>query len=403
MVGSVIKSLILQGKRVIIPDFGAFLIKDGSANPILTKENVTFSPFLRYNDGFLELEVAHTHNLHKDEANIKVAEYVHLIKSTLFEKDALFHVNGVGYFYNDGKGNTCFSIELPAEAAHFESASSESKAAQTSVEKEPLEVVKLKEESSKSNEIEDIAESNKEKVATNLREEHPFDGRVEIKHNSSLTDNDVAEIEKEEEKENVITIGSTNNIPPSKRFSRGLLVGFILLIVCLFSLNVFWSDIFGAKSEQEKTQIILDPIDQERVVEEKNKIEAKERVQDAISNEVVSTVEKAVQSSSKPKDKESTPNSVAAKKKEEVSKKEESKAKEGALADGYVIVLGSFGTAENAQKHVQELSKRNIKAKVVVRSKMSSVISGDYKTYDEAKAAQSRIKALGFDGWITRK
>ena len=80
MVGTVIKSIVSQGKRVIIPDFGAFLIKDSSLNPIITKENVTFSPFLRYNDGFLESELAHAEGLHKDEASAKLTDFIQKIK-----------------------------------------------------------------------------------------------------------------------------------------------------------------------------------------------------------------------------------------------------------------------------------------------------------------------------------
>jgi cell division protein FtsN len=163
--------------------------------------------------------------------------------------------------------------------------------------------------------------------------------------------------------------------------------------------------------------IVLDPIDQETKVAEQDKVETKEAVQDAIDNEVVSTVERSVNeaaSSSAAKEKNDENNVKASgeltKEKQKNSSKEAEKAKEKSKEKAssgaektYVVVLGSFATSENAQKHVEYLSKKGIKAMVLHRGERYSVVSKTYKTYDDADAEKNRVKALGVDGWISSK
>lgn len=65
-----IKELLNTNNRVIIPDFGAFIVKHGA------KRLVIFNEFLKYNDGLLIDFVAEKEGIPKDDASKKVTEFV---------------------------------------------------------------------------------------------------------------------------------------------------------------------------------------------------------------------------------------------------------------------------------------------------------------------------------------
>lgn len=395
MVGTVIKSIVSQGKRVIIPDFGAFLIKDSSLNPIITKENVTFSPFLRYNDGFLETELAHAEGLHKDEASAKLTDFIQKIKIAIFENESVFQIDGLGYFFKDGKGNATFSVDKPPHIG-LELAGVSNNSEPVSSSDSFVDQVTLQTDSHDLDVVIPAKEKEEIKVVV---EAQPDDLLV------NQTSQNYQIREKREKEEKVFIQGSSNNVPPSRTFSRSLLVVFLVLIVSLLIVNVFWGDIVGTNTDASKPKIILDPLEPQQIEAEKDKLEKQEKIQSAIDKEVVATVEKTVKAPEKlKKDKKEETNPS---KKEVVKKSTDKKVanddNEVVQKKVYVLVLGSFGTVENAEKHLQTLSNKNIKGKIITKNKKSSVISKDFKTYEDAQAEQARVKSLGFDGWITQR
>jgi cell division septation protein DedD/nucleoid DNA-binding protein len=423
MVGTVIKSLVSQGKRVIIPDFGAFLIKDSTLSSILTKDNVTFSPFLKYNDGFLENELAHKYGLHKDDARLQVAAFVESVKTTLNIDKRAYEVPGMGFFYKDKQGNAAFSIACPYEEPPVKAESSMpvAEAAASAVEEDEL-VGKPVEEAASAipniifspTKVEDSATYKDKDVepAIDKIEEKPV--IVEVKAEKKV-DNQASKAIEEVVKQKEVKSESDSSTPPApRRKPKTLLVGFILLVGALFVLNFFWTDIFGTKSDASKPKIVLDPIDSEQKAAETEKLEAKEVAQDAIDNEVVSTVEKTVNKASST-DQEKPVKAAEPAKKQEDRKPADSKkvaaadtkkgAKESSSTAGktYVVVLGSFQTSEGADKHVDNLAKKKIKGHVIHRSAVYSVVTATFKTYEEAQKERDRVKVLGVDGWISSK
>lgn len=426
MVGTVIKSLVSQGKRVIIPDFGAFLIKDSTLSSILTKDNVTFSPFLKYNDGFLENELAHKYGLHKDDARLQVAAFVDAVKTTLNVDKKAYEVPGMGFFYKDKQGNAAFSIARPYEEPPVKAESSMpvAEAAANTVEENKL-VGKPVEEAASAipniifspTKVEDSATDKDVKPAIERSEEKPV--IVGVKAEKKVDNQASKAIEEVVKQEEPKRENERSSNPSSKRKPKTLLVGFILLVGALFVLNFFWTDIFGTKSDASRPKIVLDPIDSEQKAAEAEKIEAKEVAQDAIDNEVVSTIEKTVNNASS-NDEKRTVKVADAEKKPLEKKKEDNKpsdskkvsaadtkkvAKESSSAEKqtYVVVLGSFETSESAEKHVDNLAKKKIKGHVIHRSAVYSVVTATFKTYEEAQKERDRVKALGIDGWISSK
>ena len=423
MVGTVIKSLVSQGKRVIIPDFGAFLIKDSTLSSILTKDNVTFSPFLKYNDGFLENELAHKYGLHKDDARLQVAAFVDAVKTTLNIDKKAYEVPGMGFFYKDKQGNAAFSVARPYEEPPVKAESSMpvAEAAASAVEEDEL-VGKPVEEAASAipniifspTKVEDSATYKDKDVEPAIEKSEEKPVIVEVKAEKKVTNQASKAIEEVVKQKEVKSESDRSTPPATRRKPKTLLVGFILLVGALFVLNFFWTDIFGTKSDASKPKIVLDPIDSEQKAAETEKLEAKEVAQDAIDNEVVSTVEKTVNKTSST-DEEKPVKAAEPVKKPEDRKPADSKkgsaaetkkvAKESSSTENktYVVVLGSFETNESAEKHVDNLAKKKIKGHVIHRSAVYSVVTTTFKTYEEAQKERDRVKAFGVDGWISSK
>jgi hypothetical protein len=108
MTSKELAGLIRQHTRVILPEFGAFLVKE-SADKEFSPQNVSFSPFLRYNDGMLEVHVSKSQSISKDEAFKIVKSYVEQIKSELIDK-GFYTIEGLGYLKRDARGSVTFVV-----------------------------------------------------------------------------------------------------------------------------------------------------------------------------------------------------------------------------------------------------------------------------------------------------
>ncbi|MCG8580884.1 MAG: SPOR domain-containing protein [Bacteroidales bacterium] len=92
-----ILSLIKENNRVIVPNFGAFIV---------AKENgfsVLFNNFLSFNDGLLVDYIAEKESLSREEAEKKVDEYVVSLKQEL-DDNGNYSIKGLGTFTKDATG-----------------------------------------------------------------------------------------------------------------------------------------------------------------------------------------------------------------------------------------------------------------------------------------------------------
>ncbi|MDR0661466.1 MAG: SPOR domain-containing protein [Prevotellaceae bacterium] len=99
-----LKELALTNRRVIIPDLGAFLSKEGDGD----EKNLIFSSFLKYNDGFLEKQLADKEKLSQIEASEEVKKFVGEVTKTLRAKHN-YVIDGFGFFHMDERGSIAFS------------------------------------------------------------------------------------------------------------------------------------------------------------------------------------------------------------------------------------------------------------------------------------------------------
>ncbi len=139
MINSYLRDLVQSNHRVIIPDFGAFLKKDKAATSL--ENSVTFSPFLRFNDGLLEDYLIEKEHITREVASARVRQYVQDIKQTIAEQRP-FYVDDLGAFYEDERSSVQFLFaETEKEAQRkFDELMSKSSAANVSTAMPELEV-----------------------------------------------------------------------------------------------------------------------------------------------------------------------------------------------------------------------------------------------------------------------
>lgn len=92
-----ILSLIKENNRVIIPNFGAFIVAKEKGFTIL------FNNFLSFNDGLLIDYVVSSEQLSKEEATQKVETYVERVKEEL-DTQGRYQIEGLGTFTKDNTG-----------------------------------------------------------------------------------------------------------------------------------------------------------------------------------------------------------------------------------------------------------------------------------------------------------
>lgn len=407
MVGDIVKQLVLEGKRVIIPNFGAFLIRDAATVPLLTSDNVTFSQFLRYNDGFLEKELVQRASVHKDETNAVISAFVDEIIAAI-NTHGKYGINGLGYFYKDEKNGINFSISDPhkEEISHASTQNSEQVVEDipTVQESQPLQ-----------NEEETAAAQSSSPVANERKETSIITGNEaeeDVRTKNVRKDKPIEKVSAEKKKviaTETIKESSDRAKAPRKHWTK-VLIGGIAAIGVLLVLNVFWNDIFGIDNDSKKPKIILEPIEPSSQADDVDKAEKKVNKENKVQNEIDKQILSTLKEKSTPENTEKSKSETKTdKKKEKESVSEKKKIEQSKnsakveISNSYVIVLGSFGTEANAKKRLQELSAKNISAKIIERNNMHSIVFGNFSDYDKAQKEQTRLKGLGVEGWISRR
>lgn len=105
-----ILSLLKQKNRVIIPELGAFIVKQS------TPKTFVFNEFLKYNDGMLIDYVTNEESIPKDEATKKVEDYVAQINSALNMGES-YTIENLGILKKDRSGKIQFQPDEGADEA----------------------------------------------------------------------------------------------------------------------------------------------------------------------------------------------------------------------------------------------------------------------------------------------
>ena len=143
MLDDYIKELIATNNRVIIPNFGAFLLRATSKNKNKKAledkiEDIYFSPFLKFNDELLVNHVIQKEGGDQTGAMEKIKEYIKTIEGQVKEQGS-YTIEDLGNFYMDDQGKIQFKIRQGAEKGEEEAADTEKPASDEEPQKEQKE------------------------------------------------------------------------------------------------------------------------------------------------------------------------------------------------------------------------------------------------------------------------
>lgn len=181
MIATYIQELLATNNRVIVPNYGAFLVratsKSKDANTLKEKlKDIYFSPFLKFNDELLEKYIIKKENITKEQAAQKITQFIEDIKKEL-DNEKPFVIANFGQFIADKQGKVQFFpvIEEDTEAPLDDKKTEEKPATPKTTSKKTAaskETVKTVEKEDKKEDKPKITETKKpEKILEEFKEE----------------------------------------------------------------------------------------------------------------------------------------------------------------------------------------------------------------------------------------
>lgn len=401
-----LRELIETNARVILPDFGAFLVKDDGTSAFKA-ENVTFSPFLRYNDGMVEDALSSKMSLSKDESSKQIKLFVEDIKDQLLNKNQ-FVIDGLGFLYRDSRGGVHFSTKA------IEKGDSKSKKVAIANPTPKAEDKKV---------VEKSEEKKEEKLATGAKTiETPVDavvGMEVIKKDEAkpaakppvkkpvhkpLPHSPKPKVKIVEPKIKPKPSGDSGETGLGKAILIGSLIGLGVVILIAGGWYLVKNDsIKFGKSKTEVSEQLQVPVskDQDRQTEgttiketpeQKGKLDAEF---DKLSQEMDKGTKKNVAKADE---------NLAPKVPIPAEKKDTDNLPKDLIptSDGpYHLIVGSFRNPEYAEKFSADMRKSGYSSTVLVQpSGMHAVTLGSYSTRQDAISAMDQFKSQHPNVWI---
>lgn len=210
-------NLLKTNNRVIIPEFGAFIVKSGSPRTIV------FNEFLKYNDEVLLKEICRAENISDEEASKKLDEFTRELNSQL-DLGQHHKMGKLGMLSKDNNGRIHFQMfgsddvlesseepkkEEPEKIELKEPIQDKKEPAEIKTPKEPFEITKETKEEVKpspANEEPKIEKPVEEDLIQKVEAKKETAQTIEIKKEEPKKDDN----KKEKEHEKKITASSTN-------------------------------------------------------------------------------------------------------------------------------------------------------------------------------------------------
>ncbi|MBI9068312.1 MAG: hypothetical protein JEZ09_13545 [Salinivirgaceae bacterium] len=107
MLSKYIKELIENNNRIIIPDFGAFMIQDSPEG-----KQISFNDFLKFNDGLLINQIIKSEKISKNEATDKIKDFIKALEQSFGQKKP-YELKDLGFLAKDDSGTIKFDNKKP--------------------------------------------------------------------------------------------------------------------------------------------------------------------------------------------------------------------------------------------------------------------------------------------------
>jgi cell division protein FtsN len=399
--------LIEKNTRVILPDFGAFLVKDDGTG-VFKPQNITFSPFLRFNDGVLEDALIKGKKVNKDEAIKQIAQFIEEIKTDLSSKGN-FHLGNFGSLYRDKRGSVHFStdesiidskkevetssavveiVDEPSTGSSLLNISEEAPEAQLNVEKTVDPVTPP---------IEEIKEPKTSKLEPEKKGKLAPSKEVPPKKTTPIV-KPKPQPEFVQEKPKV-----KKETGAGKAILMGVLIGVIFIALSAGGWYLYTEGYFTSSSDEVENMDIIEP---ETISTPKEDV-APEAPKSTLENEFEKpAVVENPQPSKKESDKPKQPVATTTTEKQVTPKTTTTTgAKVSENSSGqFHLVVGSFRNLEYAEKYSNDMKRSGFASKVITRENgMHSVTLGTYNTRDEATQAMSQFRNQHPSAWILKQ
>lgn len=377
-----ILNLLNHNLRVIIPDFGAFIIRQ--KEPVI----IVFNEFLKYNDGLLIDYIAKTEQIEKDIARQKVADYAESIIKTL-NSGKEFKISGVGILRKTDNEKIEFvqaGTEPAKRIARKQPEKTEEKPSEVVHTIELTEEKALNAEKSTEN---NIAEKTKQENIQAEPTEQTVSGKTQPQDNSAKkhAEKPVSQPSKKiiEKPVQKATIAHAQYKPAAKKKNHQQLIWVILILLVVALINgwfIFNKDIRNYFRSWKAAGNSVDTIGQMIATDTSSPMPLTE------NNDFTEEVE-AKSFIKEPEVSEKIPITPTSKESIAAVKK-------------YYIVAGCFRDENNANAMVRELIKKGYKAeKFGTIGNLHAVSYNSYTSKDEAIRELARIrKEVEPEAWL---
>lgn len=395
--------LIKNNTRVILPEFGAFLIKDDGSGDF-KPENLTFSPFLRYNDGMLEDKLASKKKITKDKAKELLASYVEGLKQELAANNT-YELKDIGVLYIDKRGSIHFDPIGSKATTAAKTPKAELKKEDTKKEEPQKENKTAPEQESQEKKAETVEKTTEEVVAKEPQKAEPKITPVKT------------EFQKPQKQEVKTTKPIKSEPKPAKEkrsggTGRAILIGTLIGLGFVFLLVSGWylydTGFFSSKKTVTDAQTTI--------VQEQSAVLGETTTDDAITkDESEEGVKTAMQQGGKfddeftklsaQMDKTPTDESEAKPAKPRISQTQNyqrDRATTPYVKEGiYHLIVGSFRNVNYAEKFSDDMKTSGFKSRVITQpTGMHAVTLGSFLTRQQAEDSMNVWKAQHPNIWI---
>jgi nucleoid DNA-binding protein len=421
--------LIEKNARIILPEFGAFLVKDDGSG-IFKPENITFSPFLRYNDGLIEDALSKEKNINKDEAKKEILDFIEDIKSQLID-NKVYKLGDFGFLNLDHRGSIHFNqgtipSSKPKTSTSTSTSPIEPKPKSKKVDKKPDDEVHVeKEEEVKTEDIElellEIKENEEiekqdelaqEKETENEKHQEPEkEKKTETPKKPTVSksktsvkqklDKEIISKPVDENKPVLADRSSDDSTGIGKAILIGILIAFGFVIVAVGWFLIDRDHINLKRNRSEKVVIPIKPITIDKVKDDIESSAEKKGEFDDDFNKLSTEIDKAIVKD-EPK--------IEAKKIAETEFPAEKPIEKQKIIISYPqdgmfhLVVGSFRNPEYADKYSDDLKSSGYNSRVIIQpSGMHAVTVGSFPTQKEALDAMDNVKAQHPNVWLLRQ
>ncbi|MFO8234623.1 MAG: SPOR domain-containing protein [Bacteroidales bacterium] len=358
MIDEYIKELITNNNRVIIPNFGAFLLRATSKNKnkkdLAAKvEDVYFSPFLKFNDELLVNHIIKQENIDQQKAMDKINQYIKQVEKKV-QNEGIYKIEGLGEFTQDNQGKIQFKVIEDSTKITKPKEEKLSATKKTAEKKES----KPKTVHEKASETKKTTDKIPEKKAEEKAEEKKPTPPPQARDKGRKTPPPKPPIEKSK--------SGTN-----KGLVLSIAIGLPIVVLFIWAMLNFDTvqKLFDKNDQQITDQVEKQQADKEEEKEEK-------------ANEEETSEEKT-----REEEQRETEEQIIEEKRKEQDQVSASKTKK------FHIVAGSFEKRQNAVNYRDKLRKEGFNAELIgERDGMHAVSYSSFDSKSEATEEMKRIK-----------